>query len=77
VNVFEMFGFFMIGSVFNMLIILMFFIILIEKIRKSMDVSIGKLSLMIESLLCKVETIINVFKKGGEDENLHEKTEEK
>ncbi len=62
-NVFEMFGFFMLGSVFNMLIILVFLIILIVKIRKSLDMNINKISLMVESLLHKVEKITSIFEK--------------
>lgn len=67
-NVFEVFGFFILGSVFNVLILLIFFKILIGSIRKSLDMNIGKLALMVESLLHKVEKIVSVFEKGGKNE---------
>jgi len=63
-NVFEMFGFFMLGSVFNMLIMLFFLLILIGKIRKSLDLNIEKITIAITELLGRVEKITSIFDKG-------------
>lgn len=66
-NVFEMFGFFILGSVFNMLTVLVFLLILIGKIRNSLNDNVKNISVQASALIEKADNIINVFKKGGKN----------
>lgn len=63
-NVFEMFGFFMLGSIFNMIIILIFVLIVGVRIKESIDSSVEKVILSTSPVIGRVEKIVNLFSKG-------------
>lgn len=68
-NVFEMFGFFMLGSLFNALVMVAVLLLVISSIKKALNENIGVLSERIGILIEKVEKVTSIFKKGGKNED--------
>lgn len=66
-NIFEVFGFFILGSVFNVLVLIIFFKILIGNIRKSLESNINTLAIEVNKSMDKANGIFKTL-KGGKNE---------
>ena len=61
-NVFEVFGLLVLGSILNVFVVLIFLFFLIRMIRKALDQNIATASLVFEGGISKVENILKMFK---------------
>lgn len=72
-NIFEMFGFFILGSLFNITLVILFAVILVNRIKAGLNSNIQELSEGISKALNQINELLSVFKKKEAQDGKSEK----
>lgn len=64
-NIFELFGFFLLGSLYNTILITLVIYIIIKTIKKSLNDNIKIFSVEVSEKLKSINDLILLFKKEG------------
>lgn len=62
-NVFEIFGFFLLGAMFNLLLVTILVKLVINSIKKAINQNVNNLSDKVGDQLKSINDLINLFKK--------------
>lgn len=63
-NVFEMFGFFILGSAVNMLLLGLCLVLLIKSIKNALNENVKEVGTQLAVIVDRADNIVKVFKKG-------------
>lgn len=67
-NIFEVFGFFIMGSIFNMLLVTLFVMIIINRVKSGLNNNIQNLFEGLKKAISDLNNLVLLFKKGDNNE---------
>lgn len=68
-NIFEVFGFFIMGSIFNMLLVTLFVMIIINRVKSGLNNNIQNLFEGLKKSISDLNNLVLLFKKGDNNES--------